>query len=167
MKTFLLVLLLLSPLFPENEAGLPEVLSGRSPLIQRLPVTQWASQAFALSWLMLKQQHQTSQFGLSLVLSLSCLLPSAGQIKLKFSHRCFPSCQMRLCFSVVLPEASSGAAPKALLADRPTRQVRLPRFKAKALRQRHSGLISIQEHGGEFLFHFIGKQGSSQTLSLN
>lgn len=96
MKTFLLLLLLLPPLFPESEVGLPEVLSGRSPLIQRLPTTQWASQAFVLSWLTLKQQRQTSQFSLSLVLSLSCLLPSAGQIKLKSSHRRFPSCQRRL-----------------------------------------------------------------------
>ena len=81
----------------QSEVGLPEVLSGRSPLIQRQPTTQWASRPlpsagwhWSSSW--------TSQLGLSCILSPK--LPAAI---------CWPNLVITLMFSRFPNEAAEKA----------------------------------------------------------
>lgn len=164
MKTFLLAFLLLPPLFPESEAGRHEVLSGGSPLIQRPPTSRWASPAFALSWLAIKQRRRTAQFGSSLRLSLNCLLPSAGQIKLKSSHWCFQVSKWAWLFLSTAFRGIFRGCPEAASADGPSRQVCRPGSKLRLSGQDGRPLISIQNK--EVNFHFTGlvKPGTPQTV---
>lgn len=68
--------------------------------------------------------------------SPSCLLPSAGRIKLEWSHWCFPSFQRKLWpFPSTASWASSVTAPEAVWAGRPTQWVCRPWFKGQVLRQ--------------------------------